>query len=89
MDKEDKRRSNKAGRQAITLGELAEAGVGVLCWCNECHHNATLASRDLMVALARPLAVPELARHLRCKACGARNVSTRPAWPGLGQVTRH
>ena len=89
MKKDGKRRGDKAERQAITLGELAEAGVDVLCWCNACHHNATLASRNLMEALARPLSVPGLARHLRCKACGARNVSTRPAWPGLGQVTRH
>jgi Fur family ferric uptake transcriptional regulator len=27
--------------------------------------------------------------HLRCTGCGSKDIATRPAWPSLGQVTRH
>jgi hypothetical protein len=33
--------------------------------------------------------VPDIGAHLRCSGCGSKNIAARPAWPSLGQVTRH
>ncbi len=74
---------------AATLGELESQGVAVFCWCNRCGHNAVLATRPLIAELARDFAVPEVGARLRCSHCAGKDVATRPAWPSLGQVTRH
>jgi|GEM_PF-268793 len=73
----------------ITLGDLAERGIDVFCWCNRCHHHAVLASGALVARLGPQFAVPEIGGQTRCTACGARDVATRPDWPSLGQVARH
>lgn len=78
------------GRQvAATLGELVDDGIAVFCWCNRCSHNAVLESQALAATLGPAMAVPEIASRLRCSGCGSKDIATRPAWPGLGQVTRH
>jgi hypothetical protein len=33
--------------------------------------------------------VPEIGVHMRCTACGAKDVAARPSWPSLGQVSSH
>lgn len=73
----------------ITLGELAEGGIDLFCWCDRCHHNAVLHLDRLLREFGRRQAIPALANHLRCSRCNGKAVSLRPAWPSLGQVTRH
>ncbi|MFQ5775811.1 MAG: hypothetical protein ACE5GS_14915 [Kiloniellaceae bacterium] len=74
---------------AATLGEVADQGVDVFCWCNRCGHNAVLAAADLIGDLGGGYPVPEVGARLRCSRCGGKDVATRPAWPSLGQVARH
>lgn len=76
-------------RRAANLAELAEAGIDVFCWCNRCGHNAVLEIARLAAELGPGFPVPEVGARLRCSGCGAKDIATRPAWPGLGQVTRH
>lgn len=77
------------GHQATTLAELATERIGVFCWCNRCGHNATLESPPLEAELGPGFPVPEIGARLRCSGCGSKDIATRPAWPSLGQVTRH
>ncbi len=72
-----------------TLGELAEQGIGVFCWCNRCSHNGVLPVARLILELGPEMAVPEIGCALRCSRCGSKDIATRPDWPGLGQVTQH
>ena len=74
---------------AATLGELAVRGVAVFCWCNLCDHNSELATETLITKLGSDFPVPEVGAQLRCSACHGKDIATRPAWPSLGQVTRH
>lgn len=74
---------------AILLGELVVAGVDVFCWCNRCGHNAVLETARLVAELGPNQAVPEIGARLRCSGCSGKDIATRPAWPSLGQVTRH
>ena len=75
--------------RAICLGELIESGIGVFCWCNRCGHNAVVEIELLVAQLGPDYPVPEVGARLRCSGCGSKDIATRPAWPGLGQVTRH
>ncbi len=75
--------------RAITLANLAEQQVEVFCWCNRCSHNAVLATAGLMAEMGPQMPVPEIGARLRCSGCGSKDIATRPAWPSLGQVTRH
>ncbi len=77
-------------RQAATsLGELRESGIGVFCWCNRCGHNAVVPIETLIARLGPATPVPEVGAQLRCSGCAGKDIATRPAWPGLGQVARH
>jgi hypothetical protein len=71
------------------LGEIASNGIDVFCWCNRCGYNAVLHAERLVAELGPGFPVPEVGARLRCSGCGAKDIATRPAWPGLGQVTRH
>ncbi len=75
--------------RSTKLGELAEAGVDVFCWCNRCGHNAVVGTARLAAELGPAYPVPEVGAHMRCSGCGSKDVATRPHWPGLGQVARH
>lgn len=75
--------------KAITLAELAAAGVDVFCWCNRCGHNGVVATARLAAELGPAFAVPEVGGKMRCTGCGSKDVATRPAWPSLGPVARH
>ncbi|MFO0998336.1 MAG: hypothetical protein U1F33_16770 [Alphaproteobacteria bacterium] len=77
------------GNGPVTIGELAEEGLSVFCWCNDCSHNAIIEAFLLCRRVDAQTTVARLARHLRCGGCGGTNIATRPAWPSLGQVTRH
>ena len=75
--------------QAASLGELVAEGLAVFCWCNRCGHNAEVAVETLFGQLGPDFPVPEVGARMRCSGCGSKDIATRPAWPGLGQVTRH
>jgi hypothetical protein len=83
LDEEERR------RRATSLGELAEAGTEVFCWCNRCSHNAVLETAQLLAELGPDFPVPEIGARLRCSGCASKDIATRPAWPGLGPVARH
>jgi len=76
-------------RRATCLGELAQDGIEVFCWCNRCGHNAVVETARLIAELGPDFAVPEVGTRLRCSGCSGKDIATRPAWPGLGQVARH
>ena len=78
-------------RNSTTLADLAGENIGVFCWCNRCNHNAELATSSLIDSLGPLFPVPELGSLMRCSACNARDVATRPAWPsyGGGAIARH
>ena len=76
-------------QQATCLGELVEDGLAVFCWCNRCGHNAELPVESLVGQLGPGFPVPEVGARLRCSGCGSKDIATRPAWPSLGQVSRH
>ena len=82
-------REEERRQGATALGELRESGLGVFCWCNRCGHNAVLEIEALVERLGPALPVPEVGALLRCTGCGSKDIATRPAWPGLGQVARH
>ncbi|RMD61143.1 MAG: hypothetical protein D6826_10665 [Alphaproteobacteria bacterium] len=70
---------------ATKLGEIADLGVDVFCRCNRCGHTGLLASRHLIPVLGPATPVPEVGARVRCSRCDARDVATRPAWPGLNE----
>ncbi|MEK9610653.1 MAG: hypothetical protein VW307_03245 [Alphaproteobacteria bacterium] len=78
-------------RNPTTLGDLAAENIGVFCWCNRCNHNAEVATSSLIGSLGPLFSVPKLGSLMRCSACNARDVATRPAWPshGGGAIARH
>ena len=71
------------------LDELKREGIDIFCWCNRCGHNAVLPVGLVIAQLGPGFPVPEVGAHTRCGGCGGKDVATRPAWPSLGQVTRH
>lgn len=76
-------------RKAARLGDMAAQGIGIFCWCNRCGHNGELATRFLLARLGPGFPVPDVGARLRCRGCGSKDIATRPAWRGLGQVARH
>lgn len=76
-------------RRPVSLGQLAQKKIGIFCWCNRCTHNAVVDASQLMAQLGPAVPVPELGGYMRCSGCGAKDIATRPAWPSLGQVSRH
>jgi len=76
-------------QRPATLADLRAQGVEVFCWCNRCSHNAVLPLDSLLPLLGHFCPVPEIGARLVCSACGSKDVATRPAWKGLGQVTSH
>jgi hypothetical protein len=81
--------SQERRHRPITLGALADRAVDVFCWCNRCGHNATVAIGPLLRQLGPAMPVPEVGTRMRCTGCGSKDVATRPAWPSMGQITRH
>lgn len=73
-------------RHVARLAELHNAGVGVSCWCNRCGHHAEATAAMLMAQLGPDFPVPEIGTRMRCSACGAKDVATRPAWEGSTPV---
>lgn len=79
----------RPGGVPMTLGDLAEMGHDVFCWCNRCSHHATLPTPRLIGQMGPATPVPAVAARLVCTGCGGREVVTRPAWPSMGPVSRH
>ncbi len=76
-------------QRPATLADLLAQGVDVFCWCNRCSHNAVLPLQSLLPVLGPQCPVPEVGARLVCTSCGCKDIATRPAWKGLGQVTSH
>ena len=52
-----------------TLGDLANEGLHVFCWCHRCGHNAELDTSTLIARLGPLFPVPELGGRMRCTSC--------------------
>ena len=76
-------------RHATALGELQRQGIDIFCWCNRCGHNAVVPVAVFVAQLGPSFPVPDIGAHLRCSGCDSKDIAARPAWPSLGQVTRH
>lgn len=76
-------------RRATLLGELQQEQVDIFCWCNRCGHNAIVPVGVFLAQFGPALPVPDVGARLRCSGCGSKDIAARPAWPSLGQVTRH
>jgi ribosomal protein L37E len=87
--KQDHLAEEERRRRATVLGELRQEQVDIFCWCNRCGHNAIMPAGVLIAQLGPDFPVPDVGAHLRCSACGSKDIAARPAWPSLGQVTRH
>jgi hypothetical protein len=61
----------------MTLANMRANGVrAVTATCEACGHKA-----DVNVdALPETVTVPKAGQRLRCSSCGAKTISTRPAW---------
>lgn len=87
--KQDRLAAEERSRHAALLGELRNRKIDVFCWCNRCRHNTVLDVNAVTDQLGPAFPVPDIGAHLRCTGCGSKDVAARPAWPSLGQVTRH
>lgn len=87
--KDESIRKEDSERKAARLGDIAEAGLEIFCWCNRCGHNTAVDSTMLAAKLGPAIPVPEVGARMRCSNCQSKDIATRPAWPTLGQVTRH
>lgn len=74
---------------AALLGDLAQDGIDLFCWCNQCHHNATVAIGRLLARFGPACTVPKVGSRMCCSSCGSKDVATRPAWPSPGQIARY
>ena len=71
----------------MTIGNMRAHGIRSLdAICEEtlCGHSAQVDVR----ALPDDVAVPDVARRLRCSRCGSKEVSTRPNWLEYGASGR-
>ena len=72
------------------LGDLAEKGLDVWCWCNRCAHNGALPVAKLIALLGRKYPVPAVSKRTYCARCRSRDVETRPNWIAVaGPVAKH
>jgi hypothetical protein len=76
----------------MTLANMRLNGVRmVTATCEACGHAADVS----VDALPEMVTVPKAGEHLRCSRCGAKPISTRPAWhtgsprPGVPDFRPH
>ena len=82
-------RRAEESRRPARLGDIADAGLAILCWCNRCGHNSSVDSRMLAAKVGPALPVPEIGARMRCTVCQSKDIATRPAWPPPGEIARH
>ncbi len=63
-----------------TLTYLAGQVSGVWCWCETCNHSGVLELAALITRFGGSSPFPSVRQHLRCGACGSREVFARPNW---------
>lgn len=83
------RRQDRQAYSPATLGELAEARVNLVCWCNRCGHYAITDSALLAGQLGPHFPAPETGTQMRCSSCGSKDVATRPDWPVPHPVSQY
>jgi hypothetical protein len=65
----------------VTLRDLAMDGKLLEVECSACRRSRHLYIEPLSLGLPKRLAVPEVANHLVCSICGAKNSDTyHPIW---------
>ena len=72
----------------VTLADLIRDGKLLWVYCCSCNREKDVDPASL--ALPRDTAVPGLGRrHMKCSACGSRNIDTRPElYPGGIEAVR-
>src|SRR5215216_2234835 len=79
MSRNPRRAYNSDGREIepMPLANMRQHGVrSIDAECRDCKHEAVVNVDSLPDALP----VPDVALRLRCSACGAKNILTRPNW---------
>jgi ribosomal protein L37E len=69
---------------AVTLADLLEARIDLLCRCRRCGHEAGIPVGLVAAKLgaATPIGAVAGAGILHCRACGRKDVAVRPDWGG-------
>ena len=68
-----RRRSLRPPSRPVTLGDLARDGKLLEVECSACKPSRHLYLEPLSLGLPKRMPVPEVADHLVCSVCGARN----------------
>lgn len=87
--KQDAFEAEEDRRQVARLGDIANDGLDIFCWCNRCNHYDTVASAMLVSKLGPAMPVPEIGACMKCSNCQSKDIATRPNWPSPGRITRH
>ena len=75
------RRRSPPLHRPVTLGDLARDGKLLEVECSACRPSRHLYIEPLSLGLPKRLPVPDVANHLVCSVCGARNSDTyHPIW---------
>ncbi len=71
-----------------TLGDMANQGLDIWCWCNGCCHHAVLTTDMLIARLGRDQGVPGVADHAYCGKLrlAGRGDATELAYCGCGDA---
>ena len=56
----------------MTLGQAARAGVRLIVWCRDCHHEVEIDPAEM--AQRYDMTVPDTGRRFVCGQCGSKNV---------------
>jgi DNA-directed RNA polymerase subunit RPC12/RpoP len=62
------------------LSFLVEEKIRLFVYCVDCHHNAMLDAGPIAERLGADFPIPQVAKHVRCAACGSRHATVNPYW---------
>lgn len=65
------------------LSQQEAEGLPLLVYCIGCGHHGELPVAPLIARFGRAYPIPDVAKHCRCKACGSKQVETRPQFRSL------
>ncbi len=89
--KREPRPARPLAPRPMRLAYMRDEGLNLFVYCNRCFRNRIMPAAPLIKRLGADTAVPNVARHIRCRVCGGRDVETRPDWTSdsPGVISRH
>lgn len=66
-----------------TLKGLRYHKAEILAICYNCHRDEIIGRETLIEILGENMAVPLIAKRLKCSKCGSKNVESRPSFPAV------